>query len=441
MFVRRVLAACLWLGIASAASSSDPIPPSKDPWYSAPAGFEKTEPGTVLRIRPTIGNLTETVGNCSESYNILYRTTDSQYKPTWAVTTLLVPLLGPNSTASTLFNQGALLSYQVPYDSADVDASPSYRLYFKDPTQPAPYGQALGLGVFLSIPDYEGPLASFTAGVISGHATIDSVRAVINLGLGLNTTAPRVALWGYSGGALASEWASELAVQYAPDMKNVIVGAALGGLTPNVSSVLETISGTNAAGLAPSSILGITSQYPEVQEYLLSKLKTSGPYNKTTFLAAKKFTAYQSGYAFLRQHIYDYFEGGEEIFRDPKVKAIVNRDGVMGYHGVPSWPLFVYKAVQDEISKVEETDALVEKYCGVGANILYQRNSLGNHHEEGYYGIEPTVKWLVTVLTGSYAKVYNTEGCTIENVSSNSSYIPLAKRNAADVPNGIFSFW
>src|SRR6478609_5117157 len=138
MALHRVLTfLSLWLGLAAAAQghihkravSSEPLPPSEDPWYTAPEGYENKEPGTVLRLRPAPGNLTRITGNSSATYNILYRTTDSQYKPTWAVTTLFVPKLGANSTAATLFSQSALLSYQVPYDSADVDASPSYAVY------------------------------------------------------------------------------------------------------------------------------------------------------------------------------------------------------------------------------------------------------------------------------------------------------------------------
>jgi hypothetical protein len=49
-------------------------------------------------------------------------------------------------------------------------------------------------------------------------------------------------MWGYSGGALASEWAAELQVQYASEMD--FAGAALGGLTPNVTSVMNAVDGT-----------------------------------------------------------------------------------------------------------------------------------------------------------------------------------------------------
>ncbi|KAF7553242.1 hypothetical protein G7Z17_g3772 [Cylindrodendrum hubeiense] len=436
-----------WVAIATATGTpqihkrsapSGPLPPSQDPWYSAPHGYEDTEPGTVLRVRPAPGNLTDIVGNSSATYNILFRTTNSQYKPSWAVTTLLVPELGSKSASARIFHQAALVSYQVPYDSADVDSSPSYSLYTTDAS--APYGAALGLGLFVSVPDYEGPLASFTAGVVSGYATLDSIRAVLSLGLGLNISSPRVALWGYSGGALASEWASELGVQYAPDLSETIVGAALGGLTPNITSVLESISGTNAAGLAPSAMLGLTSQYPKVQKYLISLLKTEGPYNKTGFLAAKKFTLAEAGVAYAGVDIADYFKKGSATFRDPKITAVINRDGIMGYHGVPQWPIFAYKAIHDEISKVADTDALIEKYCNIGANILYQRNTVGTHSDEAYYGLSAALQWLAAVLTDTYAEVYETEGCTIQNVTRNDTSSPLLKRRQ-DVPNGVFSLW
>lgn len=43
----------------------------------------------------------------------------------------------------------------------------------------------------------------------------------------------------------------------------------------------------------------------------------------------------------------------------------------MGYHGVPQMPIFAYKAIEDEISVVEDTDALVDKYCNSKANSMF----------------------------------------------------------------------
>ena len=99
----------------------DLLPPSQDPFYTAPAGYEAAAPGAVLRVRSARGNLTQISANIGSAYNILYRTTDSNYRPSWAVTTLYVPKTAPklnatsSSTNSTAGAAGAaLLSYLVP---------------------------------------------------------------------------------------------------------------------------------------------------------------------------------------------------------------------------------------------------------------------------------------------------------------------------------------
>src|ERR1700743_468824 len=100
-------------------TTTAPIPPSLDPFYTAPNGFETKTPGAVLKIRPAPGNLTATFNASASVFNILSRTTNSHYQPAWAVTTLFVP----SEPARNVSNP--LLSYQVPYNTADVDGSPS----------------------------------------------------------------------------------------------------------------------------------------------------------------------------------------------------------------------------------------------------------------------------------------------------------------------------
>ncbi|RMD39243.1 hypothetical protein DV735_g5887, partial [Chaetothyriales sp. CBS 134920] len=403
---------------ASSASSSgsssidQPIPPLQDPWYTAPYEFENEAPGTILRVRPAPGNLSTIAGaNCSAVYNILYRTTNSRYQPTWAVTTLFIPT---NVSA-------ALLSYQVPYDSAFLDASPSYSLY-AGVGGDVRYG--LEKGWFVNVPDYEGPQASFSAGVLSGHATIDSVRAVLNgakrFGLPSNT---RYALWGYSGGALASEWASELQVQYAPELN--FSGAALGGLTPNVTSVLRAITGTVYAGLAPPSIIGISNQYPDRYQYLVSRLKPSGPYNRTAFLSAVNLTIGEAVLKFAGHNISDYFVDGLSDVLNPFTAKVTNSDGIMGYHGVPQFPLYAYHAVKDLVTPISDTDDLVNKFCKIGANIFYERITVGGHSAGAINGRSTALAWLETVLTGSYGSKYKTIGCTIQDAAYNKTSSPI----------------
>ena len=243
---------------ALAPRQSSPLPPSQDPFYTAPPGFETAAPGTVLRFRLAPGNITA-IANCSTAYNILYRTTDSHYQPSWAVTTLYVPFSASQQGANGTGPGHALLSYQYPYDSAGVDAAPSYA-FLSAP--PADITASLGRGWFVNSADYEGPKAAFSAGVNSGHAVIDSIRAVLSvaaakpaISLSPNAT---VALWGYSGGALASEWATEIAVQYAPELS--IAGAAFGGLPANATTVLDNVNNGPYAALIPSALVGLGNE-------------------------------------------------------------------------------------------------------------------------------------------------------------------------------------
>ena len=240
------------------------------------------------------------------------------------------------------------------------------------------------------------------------------MRAVLSSNLGLSRGA-RVALWGYSGGSIASEWALEFQEQYAPEI--AISGAALGGLVPNTTHCIETVDGTAFAYIAVGAILGPTTQYPEAYKFLLGQLKTSGPNNKTGFLAAKKMTYAQGFAAFANQSIFDYFINGSAVLYAPVIKRVLEENEFMTYHGVPRVPLFIYKAIHDEATLVGGSDAYVERNCLLGANILYQRNTVGGHVDEETNGLPRALAWLEIVLDGSYASKYQPSGCTIQNVT------------------------
>lgn len=115
--------------------------------------------------------------------------------------------------------------------------------------------------------------------------------------------------------------------------------------------------------------------------------------------------------------IFNYFIGGIADIQAPIMQKIFNSNTIMGYHGVPQMPLYAYKAIQDEVAPVEETDALVEKYCTIGANIFYQRNTRGGHFDEYYNGDLPAFDWLSSVADGSWNKKYPSQGCTVQNVT------------------------
>lgn len=177
------------------------VPPSRDPFYTPTGNWHSAKPGAILAHRPIPNPLVNVT--YSAAYQLLYRTTDSLGKATAAVTTVIIP---HNPDYSKL------LSYQIVYDTPDVDCSPSYALqegglFIID----TGFTYGLGEGWVVNTPDYEGPKAAFTAGIISGQATLDSIRAAL-ASTHITKIKPNatVAMWGYSGGVSLRSFRSSL---------------------------------------------------------------------------------------------------------------------------------------------------------------------------------------------------------------------------------------
>ena len=317
----------------------------------------------------------------------------------------------------------------MPYNSVSLDASPSFD-YSAMSAPNSDVSTALSNNWLVLVPDFEGPTGSFGAGVQAGHATLDSVRAVLSLSKD-KTKKPllgpisRYAMWGYSGGSIATEWAAELAIQYAPEL--TFSGAAIGGVVPDVrftdepDSPFATINTSPYAGDVFAALIGLVNQYPDAYAHLVNSLKTSGPYNRTGFLAVERMSIVEAFAHYAGHNIWDYFVQGKEVVNNPVIKRVIERNGVMGYHGVPDMPLFVYQAVGDRFTPIRNTDELVARYCGIGARIEFQRNSVGGHLAEITNGVGRAVAWLGKVLEGGGGLL---EGCDVRTVAVNITDIP-----------------
>jgi Secretory lipase len=103
---------------------------------------------------------------------------------------------------------------------------------------------ALLAGEVVVVPDIEGGEADFGAGPEYGMNTLDSLRAALgSLVTGLANVA-KIGLIGYSGGAIAAEWAAEFAPTYAPDVNQRLVGAAMGGVLVDPAHNLRYVDGS-----------------------------------------------------------------------------------------------------------------------------------------------------------------------------------------------------
>ncbi|KAI0388777.1 LIP-domain-containing protein [Xylariaceae sp. FL0594] len=390
------------LGFAEA-GKAEPLPPSRDPWYSAPEGFETATSGTVLRLRIAPGNLTtEIVKNASAAYHILYRTTDSLHQPSWAVTTLFIP----TTFHATPSGKKALISYQFAYNSADVDSSPSYGFY-NALSQPVPslnipastdlLTQLLSKGWIVNSPDYEGPRAAFGASIQSGHATLDAIRAVVNLteltGLGPLS----IAMWGYSGGSIATEAAAELQAEYAPSLS--ISGAVAGGLVDSLSGDFNLFNGTPLAGNLVAVVLGLVAQYPEALAYIRSRLK---PETADEFLAARHMSTGAVTSFFSSKDIFSYFIGGGADLQAAPLQRVYRRECRLGHYGLPGMPLFLYKAIGDQYCPISSTDALAARFRDAGVELTFERNTVGGHVAEIGNAKPRVFEWLESIFGETY---------------------------------------
>ncbi|RMX98433.1 hypothetical protein D0868_10092, partial [Hortaea werneckii] len=259
----------------------------------------------------------------------------------------------------------ALLSYQIPYNTAYLDGSPSYAmnsLSFSSGHVLNDIQTALGMGAFVVCKK------AMPCWILSGPFCVLVAAPAEDA---------RYALWGYSGGSIASEWAAELQQQYAPELD--FAGAAIGGVVSNVTALIDQSANTWWAGLVPAGLLGATAPYPAAREYLMSQLRSNGTHNETAFEAAESLTSTQAVGLFASQDIWTYFKDGKDVLQAPILRSILNSNGYMGYHGIPQMPIFVYKAIADELTPIADTDKLVQSYCDVGVNIVYKRNTVGGH--------------------------------------------------------------
>ncbi|WP_344440364.1 lipase family protein, partial [Kitasatospora nipponensis] len=246
---------------AARPAAARPAAAASDPFYTygGSTPLASFAPGTVLRTRTLPYHLLG-LPTPVQAIQLLYRTTDAQGRPAANVTTVVRSLTGDGSRA---------VSYQSFYDSLDPQDSPS-RAVAGDVTLGGviPNAEALFLvpllaqGYNLVIPDTEGQSADFAAGPEYATNTLDSIRAATrsaDTGLGSETT---FGLMGYSGGAIATDWAAALAPAYAPDVNGKLVGFTEGGLLVDPAHNLRYVDGSLVwSGVIPMAVIGVSRSF------------------------------------------------------------------------------------------------------------------------------------------------------------------------------------
>lgn len=414
-FLSRALVALAALATTSLASPLDTeretvarraaLPdPNDDPFYTTPSNIDTYSNGQIIATRkvPTdIGN-----ENNAASYQLAYRSLNTQGQPQTAVATVWVP--------AKPVSPPKILSYQFFEDSTQLDCSPSYN-FLTGTDQPnkgaisfdAPIiiGWALQNGYYAVSPDHEGPESAFIAGYQEGMATLDALRAAKNY-LKLPSDTP-VALTGYSGGASATVWAETLAGSYAPDVN--IIGSAHGGTPVSAKDTFNFINGGPVAGFALAGISGLALAYPSMESFIEPRLNAKGQ-AALKAVRSRGFCLPQvvSSYPFV--NVFTYTNESSNLINEGPIPAILKNETVVQSEAswtvpVPKFPRFIWHAIPDEIVPYAPAAAYVKEQCAKGADIFFSPYPIAEHVTAEILGIVPSLWWLGLLFKGQQPKV------------------------------------
>jgi Secretory lipase len=228
--------------------------------YTGRTPLAKVPPGTVLKTR-TVSYHIVGIPLPVQVVQLQYRSAGSLGQPTVNVTSVLEPP-APLSPARAV-------SYQSFYDSLNPADEPSVQIAgdvtlggLITDAESIVIAPLLLQGYTVIVPDTEGQTADFSSGPEYGINTLNSIRAADSSPLtGLSSSTP-TGMFGYSGGAIATDWAAQLAPAYAPDVNRQLVGAAEGGILADPAHNLNYVSGSLVwAGVIPMAVIGIARGY------------------------------------------------------------------------------------------------------------------------------------------------------------------------------------
>lgn len=366
--------------VPAAAAAAIPLP-HDDPFYryTGKKPLRRIERGTVLKTRRVMVGLPQSGQGLLPATQLLYRTQDQQKKPSVTVTTVVNPS-GPAN--------GGLVAYLSFYDALGDKCSPSYTLRGGDPgqenmelatTEAGLVSLLAAQGYAVTVPDFEGTDLHWVAGQESGWSTLDSIRATESF-LGM-PSGQEVGLFGYSGGSIAGEWASELAPRYAPELN--IVGTAVGGIPVHLAHNLRYVNGSETwSGVIPAVLVSLGRAFG------LRMDKYESAYGKrvTDEVEDECIGGFNGNYPGLRvQRLVK--KKYQRFLRVPAFARVVNRLIMGSAKGHPTMPMYLgvgnHDGTGDDVMVAKDVEALAHQYCGQGVPVRFEVYDGADHTQAG----------------------------------------------------------
>ncbi|SJX61740.1 related to lipase family [Sporisorium reilianum f. sp. reilianum] len=376
--------------------------PENDPFY-----FERSDDfsahanGAILRSRQIEVVYFPGFDNPPlQAWQVAYKT-KAQDGTTPQVTVLTI--LKPSTAVPDSDGKYRVVAYGAKCDSAGTNFRTSYALRAgNDYTLGAASEQVfiaplLDRGWITIVPDYESETCAFGAGYQSGYAFLDAIRAALNfepMGVPVDASGSRqakVALWGYSGGALAVGWAAQLQPSYAPDLTPLLVGASMGGLPNDLKAIAEHTNKGIGAGLIVGVMRGLANAYTDLNDWLDQHANKTG--SAALQMALTKSFGVIMAHSFEKDVLGTYFDTPDLL--TATVPAQILAENKMGANKlVPTVACQIYQSLHDEVVPFKTTDDLVVAWSSQGACIDYVRDTLSAHIVLCFTGCPMAIRWM-----------------------------------------------
>ena len=376
-----------WSSPRQFAGSPGVLPPSADPFYSSRVALYDVAPGTVLKTRQVSILPVNGKGRSMSALQVLYRTTGELGQPSSTVATVI---------AAQKSGVHGIVSFQIAYDGLGANCDPSYELRAGQSLtsdaalEASEITSYLDAGFSVVTADYEGPNSEFLVGQESGYGVLDGIRAAENA-LGLSPARTPVGLIGYSGGALATDYAAQLAARYAPRLD--LVGVAEGGVPVDYFHILSYVEDSPEWSVViPMGLVGLTRGFHLDPDRYFSSYGA-----KLAEAVGSKCLSSAGSYAGLtiRKMLKAKYPDLERV---PALVTIMNRM-IMGRSGTPREPMLLANGISDRsgdgVMVERDVQALAYSYCRRGLSVAFHRYS-GLSHLQAYIPFEISAYRFIT---------------------------------------------
>ena len=367
--------------------------PTGDPLFDRwPTDLAALQPGTIIAQRNVTATAAPIVTAPIISARLLkFRSTDATGQPSWGTATILVPNRPHRGPRPILVNN-------LPTDSLGSKCTAGYTMAHgfslitsgKTDLFPPTTQLALARGYSVLVPDHEGPRMAYGEPTVAAHVILDAIRAITNLDP-QTFGQSRIAMTGYSGGAIATNGATKLVGSYAPELASRIVGAAMGGVPADFRMLVGSMNANLGTGLFHAATFGISRERPEIIPMAnnLARWLATSP--------LKDICSTPSSVGGVSMFPMQLLSSDPDPFHSPVAENIYRITKMTDVKSVV--PLYIYQGTYEWWIPAAGARNLFGEQCRMGTNATYQ-DIPGEHLTTAVFGFPGALQWLDQRLQG-----------------------------------------